>query len=96
MLSLKFRRTGKGGDVTIFENGIELAKMDLPFVMRMISSVGSSVGYDHGSPVAAEYSERVDGYHFEGRIDFVEINLISSRPDAETDGARARAEMGRQ
>ncbi len=96
MLSLKFRRTGKGGDVAIFENGIELAKMDLPFVMRMISSVGSSVGYDHGSPVAAEYSERVDGYHFEGRIDFVEINLISTRPDAETDGARARAEMGRQ
>ena len=34
-----------------------------PFVMRMISSIGPSVGFDHGSPVSGRYT---GAYPFEG------------------------------
>ena len=39
------------------------ATMDVPFAMTMISSVGPSIGYDHGSPVSERYAGH---FPFEG------------------------------
>ncbi len=60
--------------------------------MRMVSSVGSSVGYDHGSPV----SERYDApYAFTGDLHEVVIRVPERRSDAEKKAA-AESEMSRQ
>jgi len=64
--------------------------------MRTMSSVGPSVAYDHGSPVAAGYAHRRDGYPFEGDIDRVEIRLISPRKPDDVAEAERRQAMGRQ
>ena len=58
----------------------------------MMSSVGPSVAYDHGSAVSNRY---VAPFEFQGALHEVEIQLLS-RPDAETRDAEAAAEMSRQ
>ncbi len=73
----------------------ECGTVDIPFVMRMISSIGPSVGYDHGSRVSNEY----DGeFPFEGTLTRVDIQLVSERKaeSAESAEADARATMARQ
>jgi len=64
----------------------------LPLFMRMISSVGASVGYDHGSAVSPRYTPP---FAFSGTLHEVEIQLVSP-PDSGTTEAAARAEMSRQ
>jgi hypothetical protein len=63
--------------------------------MTMISSVGPSIGYDHGSPVSERYTGQ---FPFEGRLVRVDIALV--RPGTGDDAARAeadeRAAMSRQ
>ena len=60
--------------------------------MRMISSVGSSIGYDHGSAVSPQYESP---FPFQGQLHQIEIQLAAQRaPDA--DEAQARAENARQ
>ena len=60
--------------------------------MRIISSLGPSVGYDHGSPVSDRYD---DTFPFEGTLEQVDIQLVSERaPD--TAAAEARETMSRQ
>lgn len=95
-LGCRLRRTGKGGFVELLVDQVVVAKLELPFVMRVISSVGPSVAYDHGSPVSQLYAERSDGFPFEGEIDALQIDLINYRKDATVDSATARSEMGRQ
>jgi hypothetical protein len=41
-----------------------------------MSSVGPSVGYDHGSPVSGRYR---GPFPFEGRLERIDIELKSSR-----------------
>jgi len=58
----------------------------------MVSSIGSSVGYDHGSPV----SERYDSpFPFTGDLHEVEIRVPERRSQDEQNAA-AQAEMTRQ
>mgnify|MGYP003338615504 FL=1 len=64
--------------------------------MRTMSSVGPSVSYDHGSPVAMAYAERRDGYPFEGNLKRLEIRLVSPKHDADVAQAQAREALGRQ
>ncbi len=68
--------------------------MAVPFVMTMISSVGPSVGYDHGSPVSERYA---GPFPFEGRLERLDITW-SGRPPATRAPAEAdrRAAMSRQ
>ncbi|WP_419838890.1 arylsulfatase [Candidatus Poriferisodalis sp.] len=91
-LSMRLRRTDKAGGVIELEvDGQQAGTADLPYMMRMISSVGSSVGHDYGSTV----SERYEGsFPFSGTLHEVEINL-SARTEADV-AATARAEMARQ
>jgi len=95
-LSVRFRREGKAGEIGLLIDGEPCGSLNLPFVMRTMSSVGPSVGYDHGSPVAMAYSERRDGYPFEGDLKRLEIRLVSPKHDADVAKAQAREALGRQ
>lgn len=106
---VRFRRTGTGGHAILVIDGAECGRVDIPLVLRILSSLGPSVGYDHGSPV----SDRYDGpFPFEGTLERVDIQLVSARDASAADVAAAdlaaetaesgtaeadaRAAMGRQ
>jgi arylsulfatase len=95
-LSVRFRRDGKQGMVSLLIDGVDVGSLAIPFVMRTMSSVGPSVAYDHGSPVAAGYAHRRDGFPFEGDLDRIEIRLISPRDQGDVAEADRRQAMGRQ
>ena len=86
------RRAGRAGEMWIAVNGQPAGQVELPMFMRMISSVGPSVAYDHGSAVSNRYAAP---FPFEGTLHEVEIQLLS-RQDAEARDAEAAAEMSRQ
>jgi hypothetical protein len=58
----------------------------------MFSTIAMSIGYDHGSPVSKYY---VDEFPFEGRLERVDIQLISPGSADEKETA-AREGMARQ
>ena len=86
------RRAGMAGEMAVSVNGEAAGQVDLPLFMRMMSSVGPSVAYDHGSAVSTRYAAP---FPFEGTLHEVEIQLLS-RQDAESRDAEAAAEMSRQ
>jgi arylsulfatase len=95
MLGVRFRREGKTGRATVVIEDEECGSVDVPFVMRMMSSIGPSVGYDNGSPV----SERYDGpFPFAGHLERVDIQLLSARPSEAAGNAATdeRSTMARQ
>jgi arylsulfatase len=61
--------------------------------MTIISSVGPSVGYDHGSPVSERYRGQ---FPFEGRLHRIDIDLLRGAGEADQAGADERAAMSRQ
>jgi arylsulfatase len=94
-VGVRFRRDGDGGRATLVIDGAECGSTNIPFVMRVVSSVGSSVGHDHGMPV----SDRYDGsFPFEGELRAVDIQLVSARQveEQQVAAARERSDMGRQ
>jgi arylsulfatase len=92
VLGVRFRRGQRDADVTLLIDGNEVGSLHLPFLMRMFSSIAMSIGRDHGSPVSRRY---VDDYVFEGRIDRVDIQLVS-QSSAEEKETAAREGMARQ
>ena len=95
VVGVRFERTGKGGYATAVIDGAECGTVEFPFVMRVISSMGSSIGFDHGLPVSRRYS---DAFPFEGTLHRVDIELAKSRKPESADEAAAsqRAGMARQ
>ena len=92
VLLVKIERTSRtSGRVELAVNDLVCGNAELPFMMRMISSIGASVGYDHGSAVSARYDAP---YEFTGELHEVVIEL-GARTSAETQTA-AKAEMSRQ
>ncbi len=91
-LGVRLTRTGsRTGTVALTIDGEPCGTAELGFMMRMISSLGASLGYDHGSPVSGRYQ---GAYPFTGTLHDVEIVLAGrSRSDTAT---TARAEMSRQ
>lgn len=98
MLGIEFRRLGRHGAARLLIDGSPCGEIEVPFVMRTMSSVGSSVGYDHGSPVAEAYGDRKDGFPFGGDLEYVEIQLVSPTAEAEKElrESEERSAMGRQ
>ena len=93
VVGVQFLRRGRAGEATLVIDGRPSGSMSVPFAMTMISSVGPSVGYDHGSPV----SERYDGpFPFEGELDRLEINLARQPTSARDAEGAERAAMSRQ
>jgi arylsulfatase len=92
-LTVRLRR-GEGmlGSAEIAIDGQPAGSADLGLFMRMISSIGPSVGSDHGSPVSQRYSAP---YEFTGTLHEV---VIQASPEKYGDvaAAAARAEMSRQ
>ena len=95
VVGVRFERTGKGGRASVVIDGAEYGTVEFPFVLRGISSMGSSIGFDHGLPVSRRYS---DAFPFEGTLHRVDIELAKSRKPESADEAAAsqRAGMARQ
>jgi arylsulfatase len=93
VLEVRFRRGGgRSGSAELLIDGAVVGHVDIALFMRMISSVGASVGYNHGSAVSSRYTAP---FAFTGTLHDVVIELVG-RPVAGTAEAGARAEMSRQ
>lgn len=96
VLAVRFRRQGKTGRATLFIDDREVGAIEVPFVMRTMSSVGPSIGYDHGSPVAEAYATRRDGFPFVGQLHELVVRIVSRQHDADAAASEARMTLGRQ
>ncbi|WP_419945296.1 arylsulfatase [Candidatus Poriferisodalis sp.] len=91
-LTARLQRTSRTeGVIELAIDGEPCGSAELPCMMRMISSIGSSVGLDHGQAVSPRY---VAPFAFSGALHAVDIDRSgASRAEADT---AARAEMARQ
>ncbi len=93
VLGVRFRRgPGRTGSITLTVDGTDAGEGETALYMRMISSVGSSVGYDQGSPVSSRYQ---GAFRFSGTLHEVEIQLVA-RAAGDTAEADAKMQMSRQ
>jgi hypothetical protein len=92
VVGVRFRRTDASGTASLVVDGAECGTVAIPTVLRVLSSVGASVGLDHGSAV----SERYDApFAFEGRLIRLDVQLVAA-PPRDASAAEARAILGRQ
>ncbi len=96
-LMVSVRRTGgRTGTVELFIDGEPCGAADLPLLMTVISSVGPSVGFDHGSAVSTRYR---GPFPFSGMLHRVDINADPEgrhHDHADVAAAELRAESARQ
>ena len=86
------RGDGRVGQMALEIDGAPAGAAELPLFMRMMSSVGPSVGYDHGSPVSNRYEAP---FAFGGTLHRIVIQLLSPK-DLAAREAEAASEMSRQ
>ncbi|MEY4339158.1 MAG: putative arylsulfatase [Actinomycetota bacterium] len=92
-VTVKVRRLGsRVGAAELEIDDQPCGHVDLPFFMLMMSSVGPSVGYDHGSAVSTRYASP---FPFTGTLHEVVIQASPER-FADVNAAGHAAEMGRQ
>lgn len=92
-LTARFRRgDGQRGWIEIAVDGVDCGRGDTALFMRMISSVGSSIGYNHGSAVSPRYQAP---FRFAGTLHEVVVEVAQARASGAAQ-AEARAEMSRQ
>jgi len=91
-LGVRFRRDGQLGTATLVVDGAPCGELQVPRVMMIISSVGASVGFDHGSAVSDRYDAP---YAFEGTLERLDVQLVAP-PPRDQSAADARAAMSRQ
>jgi arylsulfatase len=92
-LVAQFRRgDGMAGSMALEVDGRPAGSADLPLFMRMMSSVGPSIAYDHGSAVSNRYEAP---FAFTGTLHEIVIQLLSPQ-DLQARAAEAAAEMSRQ
>lgn len=92
VVGVRFRRHDASASVQLVVDDVVAATAQVPTVMHIISSVGPSIGFDHGSAVSPRY---VGPFPFEGRIERLDIQLISPGGD-DAAAAAAREAMARQ
>ena len=80
------------GSMEVSIDGEACGRAEIPLYMRMVSSVGSSLGRDHGSAVSNRYEAP---FAFTGTLHEVVIELPRRRSRSET-AATAASEMSRQ
>ncbi len=89
----RFRRgDGRAGSIELVVDDQAAGRAEVPLYMRMISSVGTSIGYDHGSAVSPRYRAP---FRCTAQLHEVVIDLVA-RAASDTTGAAARTEMSRQ
>jgi len=99
VVGVRFTRDGDAGEATLVIDDVDDATVPVPFVMRMISSSGASVGFDHGSPVSPRYADEAPaGFPFTGTLHRIDIELPSARPKeaAEHAATAERAALAQQ
>jgi arylsulfatase len=94
-VGVRFRRGQNDADATLVINGRDAGTIHLPFLMRIISSIGLSIGRDHGSPVSLAYR---DEFAFEGHLSRLDIQLVAQgvAHSSEQGETAAREGMARQ
>ncbi|MYA83425.1 MAG: arylsulfatase [Acidimicrobiales bacterium] len=92
VLTARVQRTSRTeGVIELAIDGEPCGSAELPYMMHIISSIGSSVGLDHGQAVSPRYEAP---FAFSGALHAVEIDRSgASRSEVET---AARTEMARQ
>ncbi|MFP5322872.1 MAG: arylsulfatase [Acidimicrobiia bacterium] len=92
-LQLRIRRLdGFAGTAALAVDGTDVGAADLPLLMRMMSSIGPSIGADHGSPVSERYRAP---FPYSGTLHAVVVQASPER-FADVAEADARAQMSRQ
>ncbi|RVW00916.1 arylsulfatase [Rhodococcus spongiicola] len=86
------RGPGRSGSISVEVNGQAAGSVDTAAFMRMISSTGSSIGYDDGSAVSARYQAP---FAFAGKLHELQIQLADDE-DPALRAAEAAEEMRRQ
>lgn len=90
-VGVRFDRHGETATVTLTVKGAAAGAMELPRIMRMMSSLSASVGYDFGSAVSDRYRAP---YPFAGRLRRLDVDVDpSGRHRAEQAEVAAAAEM---
>ena len=80
-MAVRFERTGRRtGSIELRIDGDPCASADIPYVMRMMSSIGADVGHGNGSPVSTEYSGR---FPFTGTLHELVVEVDPSRSERE-------------
>jgi arylsulfatase len=87
MAELK-RGEKRRGTIDLSVDGVAVAHVEVPFYMGMMSSIGPSIGYDHGSAVSTRYESP---YAYTGVLHEIVIQASQRSREAE-----ARSEMSRQ
>jgi arylsulfatase len=72
-------------------DGVEVASAGVSLYMSMMSSVGPSLGQDHGSAVSTRYHSP---FAYTG--DLLQVTIDAGRKTGAELAAEARSEMGRQ
>ena len=85
------RGENRRGTVALEFDGVEVATAELPLYMTMMSSVGPSIGFDHGVSVSTRYSSP---FPYTG--DLREVVIEAGQRSRSVEEAQAKAEMGRQ
>ena len=95
VVGVQFERLGRNGAATLVIDGEPCGRADIALVMRMISSVGTSVGADLGSAVSEQYR---GPFAFAGTIRRLDIQLAPerARQAAANAAAAEAAENARQ
>ena len=92
-LVAQFRRGGgMAGSMSLLVDGEPAGSIELPLFMRMMSSVGPSIAYDHGSAVSNRYEAP---FAFTGTLHEIVIQASPGRL-ADAVAAGHAAEMARQ
>ncbi|MEO6571830.1 MAG: arylsulfatase [Ilumatobacteraceae bacterium] len=92
-VTARFRRgDGRSGSIDLLVDSRVAGHADIGMYMRMISSVGASIGHDHGSAVSARYAAP---FPFSGTLHEVVVQLVAKQ-DPDASAAEAAAEMSRQ
>ena len=91
-LTARFQRDGAGGALTIAVDGDDVARVDIPRLVRMLGSTGLDVGRDGLSPVVEDYEPP---FAFTGTIHRIAFR-VRSRADAADVAAIARTELSKE
>jgi arylsulfatase len=95
VVGVDFQRLGRDGTATVLIDGEPCGTVAIPRVMRMMSSVGMTLGADLGSPVSEAYSAP---FAFTGTLRRVDVQLAPERPKQARENAATvhAAEQARQ
>ncbi len=91
-LSARFERAASTGTIVIGVDGVDLASVEIPKLVRMLGSTGLDIGRDALSTVVSDYE---GPFAFTGTIERASFQIHSRRDNADVQ-AKARTELARE